>query len=147
MQKVYDLCYEIEIHYRSTTGCSCEPLEIVKSRLTSEIPVQLQDGHFQQEVPNEAGEQLISDVVADSESLVEGHLGTSVQLEDLQLPDDDSNVDGDSSGLSHSPIPSTSRGPDLPQLNQNLGSRCSSPRKPKIHADYLYYQIWLVLCS
>ena len=98
----------------------------MKNWLTAEIPVQGQEGNFQQEVPNEAGEQPISNAVVDSESLIEGHLDTSVPLEDPQLPDDDSNVDGDSSGLIDSPIPSTSWGPDLSQLNKNLGSHCSS---------------------
>ena len=78
--------------------------------------------------------------MADSESLVEGRLGTSVQPEDLQLLDDHSHSDEDYSELNPSPIPSISRGPNLPPLDRNLGSRFSSrPRKPKIQADYFYY--------
>ena len=100
----------------------------------------LQEGNSQQEVHVEAGEQPVSDIEADSESLIEGRLGTSVQPEDLQLPDDHNNSDEDSSELNPSPIPSTSRDPNLPPLDRELGSRCSSrPRKPKIQADYFYY--------
>ena len=52
--------------------------------MTTEIPVELQEGNSQQEVHVEAGEQPVSDIEADSESLIEGRLGTSVQPEDLQ---------------------------------------------------------------
>ena len=111
----------------------------VKSWVTAKIPVELQEGNSQQEVHVETRELPISDIVPDSESSVEGRLSTSVP-EDLQLLDDHNLSNEDSSELNPSPIPSTSRSSDLPPLDKNLGSHCSSrPRKPKIQAGYLYY--------
>ena len=147
VQKVNDLCYRIQKSSQSPSLVVhvdhlklYEGVHPVKSWVTTEIPVELQEGNSQQEVHVEAGEHPVSDIEADSESLIEGRLGTSVQPEDLQLPDDHNNSDEDSSELNPSPIPSTSRDPNLPPLDSKLGSRCSSrPRKPKIQADYFYY--------
>ena len=141
VQKVNNLCYRIQKSSQSPSLVVhvdhlklYEGVHPVKSWVTTEIPVELQEGNSQQEVHVEAGEQPVS------ESLIEGHLGTSVQPEDLQLPDDHNNSDEDSSELNPSPIPSTSRDPNLLPLDRKLGSRCSSrPRKPKIQADYFYY--------
>ena len=117
-----------------------EGLHPVKSWLTSEVPARLQEDSSPQEVPDRIEEQPIFDDVADLESSVEGHLGASVPLEVLQLPDNHDNSDEDSIVLNQSPIPSTSRGPDLPPLTKNLGSRYSGrPRKPKIDSDFIYY--------
>ena len=147
IQKVNDLCYKIQKSSQSPSLVVhvdhlkfYEGVHPVKSWVTEKIPEELQEGNSQQVVHVEKGEQPLSDIVADSESLVEGCLSTSVQPEDLQLPDDQNLSNEDSSELNPSPMPSTSRGPDLPPLDRDLGSRCSSRLcKPKIQADYLYY--------
>ena len=116
VQKVNDLCYKVQKSSQSPSLVVhvdhlklYESVHPVKSWVTAEIPVELQEGNSQKEVHVEAGEQPVSDIVADSESLVEGRLGTSVQPEDLQLLDDHSHTDEDYSELNPSPIPSTSR--------------------------------------
>ena len=85
------------------------------------------------------GNSQYHDIVANSGFLVEGLVSTSLEPENLQLPDDHNLSNEDSSELNPSPNPSTSQGPDFPLIDRNLGSHSSQPRKPKIQADCLLY--------